>query len=198
MGSCATDPNLGFSFESWGEAVRAGRTFTTSGPLIDLVVDGHPIGAEIRMSSDGGEVEVCTSATSMWPIHALEIVVNGKVVADTRDASGTTALSLRQRVKITGSSWIAARCGSQLQVNHCWPIHLGAHTSPVYVVCGDQEMFSPSDATYMLTLLDGGMTYLDTLSVRYSDERHNQMKAIFAKAKHELVHRLGQHAHQHE
>ena len=94
--------------------------------------------------------------------------------------------------------WIAARCGSQLQVNHCSPIHLGAHTSPVYVVCGDQEMFSPSDATYMLTLLDGGMTYLDTLSARYSDERHNQMKAIFAKAKHELVHRLGQHDHQHE
>jgi len=163
------DPNLGFSFESWGEAVRAGRTFTTSGPLIDLMVDGHPIGAEIRMSSDGGEVEVCARATSVWPIHALEIVVNGKVVADTRDASGATALGLRQRVKITGSSWIAARCGSQLQVNHCWPIHLGAHTSPVYVVCGAQEMFSPSDATYMLTLLDGGMTYLDTLSVRYSD-----------------------------
>ena len=33
-------------------------------------------------------------------------------------------------------------------------------------------MFNASDATYMLTLLDGGMTYLDTLSVRYSEDRH--------------------------
>lgn len=45
----------------------------------------------------------------------------------------------------------------------------------------------------MLTLLDGGMTYPYTLSVRYTDERHTQMQAIFARAKHELLHRLDRH-----
>jgi len=189
------DPNEGFTFENWGKAVRAGRTFTTSGPLMELTVDGHPIGSEIRMPSGGGEVEVIASASSIWPIHALEVVVNGKVVADSRDDNGCNALSVRKRVKVSGSSWIAARCGSALQVRHCWPVHLGGHTSPIYVVCGDKEMFSPSDATYMLTLLDGGITYLDTLSVRYSDERHAQIKAIYAKAKHELLHRMGHHSH---
>ncbi len=69
--SAQLDRNLGFSFESWGEAVRAGRTFTTSGALIDLVVDGHPRGSEIRMSSKGGEVEVCTCATSVCPSSQL-------------------------------------------------------------------------------------------------------------------------------
>jgi len=187
------DPDREFSFESWGEAVRAGRTFTTSGPLISMTVDGHEVGSEIKMPAKGGSVEVVATASSAWPMHALEIVLNGKVIADARDAQGAKALSLRQKVRITGSSWIAARCGSNLQANHCWPIHLGAHTSPVYVVCGGEEMFSPSDATYMLTLLDGGMTYLDTLSVRYSDERHGQIKAIFQQAKHELEHRLGVH-----
>jgi hypothetical protein len=39
------------------------------------------------------------------------------------------------------------------------------------------------------------MTYLDTLSVRYSDERHRQMKAIFEQARHQLQHRLGPHHH---
>ena len=73
---------------------------------------------------------------------------------------------------------------------HCWPIHLGAHTSPVYVVAGGEELFSPSDATYMLTLIDGGMTYLDTLSVRYQEERHRQMKAIFEQARAELHRRM--------
>jgi len=56
-------------------------------------------------------------------------------------------------------------------------------------------MFSPSDAAYMLTLLDGGMTYLDTLSVRYSDERHAQMKAIFQQVRRELERRMGPHQH---
>ena len=38
------------------------------------------------------------------------------------------------------------------------------------------------------------MTYLDTLSVRYDEKRHQAMKAIFAKAKGELRGRLAPHA----
>ncbi len=186
------DPQDEFTFANWGKAVRAGRTFTTSGPLIEMTVDGHVVGSEIQMPRGGGEVEIRAKATCAWPIHALEVVVNGRVVADSRRPAGANSLSLHQKVKITGSAWIAARCASALQVSHCWPIHLGAHTSPVYVVCGGEELFSPSDATYMLTLLDGGMTYLDTLSVRYSEERHQQIKAIYAQARRHLEERLSQ------
>ena len=34
------DRNRPFNFGNWAEAVRKGRTFTTSGPLIDLTVVG--------------------------------------------------------------------------------------------------------------------------------------------------------------
>jgi hypothetical protein len=184
-------PDEEFTFASWARAVRAGRTVTTSGPLLDMMVDGRPIGSEICLPPGGGTLEVEARASCVWPIHALEIVLNGKVVADSRSAKGAKSLSLKRRVRVGESSWIAARCGSRLMVNHCWPIRLGAHTSPVYVVCGGERMFSPTDAAYMLTLIDGGMTYLDTLSVRYSDERHAQMKAIYAEAKRELEGRMG-------
>jgi len=190
------DPNEEFTFESWGRAVRAGRTFTTSGPLIDLRVDGQPIGGEIRVKR-GGTVEVEASCSSIWPIHRLEIILNGKVVAATVSAKGARRLSLREKVAIEGSSWLAARCGSSLIVSHCWPIHLGAHTSPVYVICGNQELFSPSDASYMLTLLDGGLTYLDTLSVRYEEKRHREMKAIIERTKKSLHDRMHQHGQGH-
>jgi len=73
---------------------------------------------------------------------------------------------------------------------HCWPIFIAAHTSPVYVVVPGTELFSPSDATYMLTLIDGGLTYLDTLSVRYDEERHKAMKAVYNKAHDALYSRL--------
>ena len=36
------------------------------------------------------------------------------------------------------------------------PRPVAAHTTPVYVVAGGAELFSPIDATYMLTLLEGG------------------------------------------
>jgi len=189
------DANDEFVFENWAKAVRAGRTFTTSGPLINLKVEGRDIGDEIQLPSDGGTLEVEAEATCLWPIHLLEVVVNGQVAAKTADEKGTDRLAVKAKIPVKRSSWIGARCGSRLQVQHCWPIHLGAHTSPVYVVVGGEQMFSPGDATYMLTLIDGGLTYLDTLSVRYEEERHRQMKAIFEKARAELEGRLHGHSH---
>lgn len=189
----------GFSFANWGKAVRAGRTFTTSGPIIDITVEGRGMGEQIDLPAGGGTLEVHARAECAWPIHALEIVVNGKVAARTDRKNGAKSLSLKRSIKMRGSGWIAARCGSRLRAWHCWPIHLGAHTSSVYVVADKAKIFSPSDASYMLTLIDGGLTYLDTLSVRYEEERHRQMKAIFNKARakiHAKLHASGR-AHGH-
>jgi len=186
-------PDEPFTFEAWGKAVRAGRTFTTSGPLVSLTVDGHPVGDEIRMPAGGGTLEVHARAECLWPMNRLEIVVNGEVVAGTTSSKGSRKLSLKRDIKVPGSCWIAARCGSRMKVYHCWPIHLGAHTSPVYVVAGGEDLFNLADVSYMLTLIDGGITYLDTLSVRYDEKRHREMKAIFEKARARLTERVHQH-----
>jgi hypothetical protein len=61
----------------------------------------------------------------------------------------------------------------------------------------NRRQFSPSDATYMLTLLDGGLAWLDTLSIPASPERQTEIKRWFHQAQHELQHRLHGHAHPH-
>ena len=188
------DTSRPFDFESWGEAVRAGRTFSTSGALIDLKVEGHGLGSEVKLTGGAGTVEVKATAECAWPIHRLEVVLNGQVVAEALAKRGAKKLELSERVPVRGSCWLAARCGSDLMAQHCWPIHVAAHTSPVYVVVPGAELFSPSDATYMLTMIDGGLTYLDTLSVRYDEKRHREMKAIYQHAKTHLEGRL--HSHQ--
>jgi hypothetical protein len=100
-------------------------------------------------------------------------------------------------VRLQGSAWIAARCVSRLVVWHCWPVNVAAHTSPVYVVAGGQEIFSPSEATFMLTMLDGGLTYLDTLSIPASPEKHNQIRQVFRQAQAEMHRRLHAQGHGH-
>jgi len=187
------DPDDEFTFANWAKAVRAGRTFTTSGPLITLAVDGRGMGEEIKLPAGGGTIEVRAEAKSLWPMRMLEVIVNGRIAAATTDEKGARTLSLKAPIHIRRSSWIAARCGSRLQVHDCWPIHLGAHTSPVYVAAGDGAMFSPGDAAYMLTLIDGGLTFLDTLSVRYDEGRHQQMKAVYEKARREIEKRSRSH-----
>lgn len=191
------DPNEAFTFANWSGAIRAGRTFTTSGPLIDLTVDGRPIGSEIRTGRGGATLECQANARSAHPIHSLELIVNGQVVAREFSDKGALSLSLRDRIEMPDSGWIAARALSRHTVWHCWPIHLAAHTSPIYVVAEGQELFSPSDATYMLTLLDGGLTWADTLSVQYDAKRHARLKAVFQDAKAHLESRMTEHAHAH-
>jgi len=184
------DKNRAFDFKNWAAAVRAGRTYSTSGPLIELTVDGHTMGEEIRLRGGRGTVEVHAAAESAWPIHRLEVVRNGQIAASTVRKEGARRLEIRTRIPIEGSSWLAARCGSTLQAIHVWPVYLSAHTSPVYITASGKRLFSPSDATYMLTLIDGGLTYLDTLSVRYSEKRHREMKAIYRKAREALRSRM--------
>ncbi len=187
------DPGEPLTFAHWAHAVRAGRTFTTSGPLIDLTVDGRTIGSEIRIGRGGATLECQATVRSAHPVHSLELIVNGQVMAREAAEKGALSLTLHKHVALSSTSWIAARALSRHVIWHCWPIHLAAHTSPVYVVADGQDLFSPSDATYMLTLIDGGLTWADTLSVRYNAERHAKLKAVFQQAKTHLEHRLHQH-----
>lgn len=145
----------------------------------------------------GGTLDVIAEAQSVWPVHRLEIIVNGRVVEDLVDTSDdppakTSSLRIRYRLPVKQSCWIAARCVSRLEKHQLMmgSGHLGAHTSPIYVAAGDGEIFSPSDALYMLTLLEGTITYLDTLGTRLSPGRHDRMISVVQEVQHQLLHRL--------
>ena len=64
-----------------------------------------------------------------------------------------------------------------------------------YIVAEGAELFSPSDATYMLTLVEAGLTWVDTLSVRYDRDRHAALRGIFEHARAHLQGRLHHHHH---
>jgi hypothetical protein len=102
-------------------------------------------------------------------------------------------VSLKTRVRVDRSSWLAARCLSKLKAWHCWPLHIAAHTSPIYVSVDAQQQFDASNATYMLTLIEGGMTWLDTLAIRVDASRHAAIKSVYENARAQLHSRL--HAH---
>lgn len=186
-----------FSFANWASAVRAGRTFTTSGPLIGLSVEGRVPGDEITLPGNGGTLEVEAWSDSVQPIHVLELVVNGKVVDRAVKEKGSGHIHLKSKLRLNGSAWVAARCVSRLVVWHEWPINVAAHTSPVYVTAGGQDLFNEADATFMLTLLDGGLTYLDTLSIPASRDKQEKIKNVFRSAQADLHRRLHEHGHHH-
>ncbi len=182
-----------FNYDNWCKAVASGATFLSSGPMIRLSVDGKDIGDTVELSRPG-TVEVEASAESIFPLHRLDIVQAGRVVASAESKTGTRRLTIRERIAVSGHTWIAARCGgpsyytggnfnsgfppSWSLEGHSGPIAdthfdawrrgIFAHTSPVYVACGgDWWMFDEATARHMLAVLDGSMRYIEAGSLQH-------------------------------
>ena len=154
-----------FNYDNWCRNVARGRTFLSGGPIIHFSVDGHEIGDTVSLSGPG-TVEVEAWAESIFPIHSLEIVQDGRVVASAENPKGTRRLELKDSIKVDGHTWLAARCGGpdyfdSIQHHDVWSRGVFAHTSPIYVACGgDWEMFDEQAAQYMLTMVEGGLDYI--------------------------------------
>ncbi len=156
-----------FTYENWCGSVARGRNFLSGGPIIHLSVEGAQLGDTVHLSGPG-TVEIEAWAESNLPIHRLEIVQEGRVVAAVEDPKGNRRLQLKEGIKVDGHTWLAARCAGpdyydQPSRHHdVWSRGIFAHTSPIYVACGgDWWMFDERVARYMLTLIEGGLTYLN-------------------------------------
>jgi hypothetical protein len=180
------DVNEPFSFETWARAVRAGRTISTTGPLMNISVDGHGIGDVINVHRQGGSFEVHASAEAAWNLGKIEIVCNGRVVASEEASAGARALRCTANVVLAGSGWIAARC-----VGHAkQPGYLAAHTSPVYIVKKGSGLYDGPAAEHMLQLVTGGIEYLQGLSTPFDEVGQERMVRVYEDTKKALTARI--------
>jgi hypothetical protein len=162
-----------FNYDNWRKNVALGRTFLSGGPIIGFSVEGRQVGDTVRLSGSG-TVEVEAWAESVLPICTLQVVQEGRVVASTEERNGTRRLTLKAKIQVTGHSWLAARCGGPgykgIAHHDVWNRGIFAHTSPVYVaVGGDWRMFNSDTARYMLTLIEGSMTYIREVAAVHRD-----------------------------
>jgi hypothetical protein len=168
-------PGEPLTYANWCQAVLAGRTFMSSGPLISLTVDGQPIGSTVRLPAGGGTVAVEATVSSIFPVHTLEIVQGGRVVGSASSRAGTGALAVSEMVRVPGDTWIAARTAGPhyspgLRHRDDWERAVMAHTSPIYLSSGDR--WQPGErAAYheMLAMIDGGLGYIRQLSPQWDD-----------------------------
>ncbi len=202
--------NEEFNYDNWCKYMRAGNTFLSGGPMIRLTADGQPIGSTINLPGNGGTVEVEASADSIFPIHTLQIVQAGEVVASTEENEGAHQLSLKANLNVDKHSWLAARCGgpnyAQAVPHHDgWRRGIIAHTSPIYIAVGSEWwMFDPETANYMLTLIEGGLSYIrqtarhhEPGTVTHHHGEHDHLEFLSRpfqearKAIHRRMHQLG-------
>jgi hypothetical protein len=168
-------PEEEFTYDNWCRNLKLGRTFLSGGPLLEFSVDGLQIGDTVHLPATGGTVEVTATASSILPVHTLQVVQDGQVVAQT-DApapGGARSLSLKASVPISAHSWLTARVSgpsyAPLAHHDVWSRGVFAHTSPIYIACGDVDwaMADPAGLQYMLTLVGGSLDYIRHMSPQH-------------------------------
>jgi hypothetical protein len=183
------EPDDDFGFESFANAVRAGRTFMTSGPMIWLSVDAEKPGSVVSLPASGGTVEVEARAAAGFDVGRIELVVNGGVVASA-ESGGQNEVSLRESVSVDRTSWIAARCATPYFMRSAFPTWVGAHSSAVYIQCAERIQVDRAAAETLLALIAGCREWVETLAVVRSSAERARFSAFFAQAEAELRARL--------
>jgi hypothetical protein len=151
------------SFERWAAAVRGGRTFVTSGPVLELRVEGAEPGETIAAPM-GSTLEVEVSARATEPmISAVELVVDGSVVDAEIRQQPVAELRLTSRLPVVRTGWLAARSRSPLAIGSAFATAMAAHSSPVYLEVPGMPR-KPPDLSVPLALVDGTRAWLEHLA----------------------------------
>ncbi len=170
-------PETPFSYRAWIEAVRAGRTFVTTGPVLRFGVDGHSPGTELSRSADDAPLRLRAEAAGSERFERMELLANGEVIA-----SGTERIEAEYAPAHGG--WLAARCWGHGR--------LLAHSSPAYVRVEGRPQ--PADQTALSALvrhLDGGRDWVEREGRFTSDKARGHLLGIFDAARQALLARSG-------
>jgi hypothetical protein len=176
------------TYKNWIEAVRAGRTFVTNGPVLRLTVNGQDPGATINVASAEQAVRVRTQVDSLAPLHRLEVVANNTVVAAAEPKGSPATAVAEVDLPLPRGGWVMARCwGDYDEPMEQWR---AAQTSPVYVqVNGRPPWPDPAALAEVLAWFDRMLQWVHTEARCETEPQRQRLAGIFQSARDALVRR---------
>jgi hypothetical protein len=166
-------------YASWIEAVRAGRTFVTNCPLLQLFVDGQGPGTVIGVAA-GQRVALRALARSAAAFDWLEFLVNGTILASKRP-TGEGMAELEAEWEADRSAWVAARCRGPASLPTGQRVF--AQSSPVYVQVEGQPFKPRQSVVHSLTTHLEHMAGWARTAARCPTEHHREtLLSVFTAA----------------
>lgn len=170
------------TYQGWIDGIQAGRTFTTTGPMIKCSADGAEIGDTIT-ASPGQMITVNVEVTSRIPMERIEIIRGGEIVASKENPADDRKVSFTAQVPIDGSTWIAARTSSSAHLPFNVDIPIFAHTSPIYVEVPGRPIGSPEAAAYFAKKCEDAIEWAKTKANVLDESQRQEMIALYEEAR---------------
>ncbi|MEW6751059.1 MAG: CehA/McbA family metallohydrolase [Candidatus Latescibacterota bacterium] len=169
-----------FSYAGWIDGMKAGRTFITNGPAVDLQVDGVGLGETVEVSG-GRRVEAEVRVQSCYPVERAELVVNGCVVRAWDWPEGRREVRLAHGVALERDAWVAARLWGRARDSFGHAIY--AHTSPVYCRAGAPPLTRAASARHFVEAIDASLRWVDTWGRYSSDAQRQEVRDLFQRGR---------------
>jgi hypothetical protein len=152
------------TIRAWLDALKAGRSFITNGPLFEFSVESTGIGGTLALDSPG-EVRVRGRAEGRKNFGKLQLVRNGRVIDEIAAESSGLHFEARldRRIAIERPCWLALRVSSTERSEY--GRELFGHTSPVYVTIGGAGVRIQEDVEWLIKDMEQA---IETISARGS------------------------------
>ena len=131
-----------FSYERWIEGLNEGRSFVTTGPMLDVRVNGQLPGRTFEQGQgEDGAYRLSGWIRSARPLTKIEVVAAGRVIsrlppANRVDDAGGYLNPIDEQFSFDASNWLALRCyertdGGRLRFAHSAPFHITVAGRPL-------------------------------------------------------------------
>jgi TolB protein len=120
-----------FSIERYFEGLRAGRSFVTTGPLLQFRVATREPG-EVVDVAEGADAQWQLTVASAVAADRVEVLVNGEVAWSGAGVKAGETQTYRGTVRAPSGGWIAARVHGGTTTWPAMDSYPFAHTAPVW------------------------------------------------------------------
>ncbi len=135
------------------DALKAGRTFASNGPLLGLELAGQRPGGTAKRSSPG-KLPYRIAMRSPVAVDHLELVHNGQVVKSFDLSGDRRSLDAEGELQVDAGGWLLLRAwndGADPQLLDIYPY---ATTSPIYLDLPGGPATAKQDATYFAAWME--------------------------------------------
>ena len=140
--------------DNWYASLKAGKSFATNGPLLQLRAGTTGIGGELKLPAGTHRIPMRVWVRSIVPLDHVEIVGNGQVVATIPLRGERMAADTTVQVEVAQSGWFVLRAWSEKPAEPVLDLYPFGTTSPIYVTLGGRPARSATDAEFFLRWID--------------------------------------------
>ncbi|HVS16506.1 MAG TPA: CehA/McbA family metallohydrolase [Thermoanaerobaculia bacterium] len=115
------------------DALRAGRSMATNGPLVGLTVEGEGPGAELALGTGPRTLSYRGFLRSVVPVDRLELLHDGRVVESFTLDGERTRHDVEGTLEVEGDGWILLRAWSEGSHPDVFDLYPYATTGPIYL-----------------------------------------------------------------